>query len=530
MQTEQRLLKQVIAAHREGDLDECVRWVRTLVYAAPLATAPRHLLASLYMLTGEHRLALLHYRRLLSPAIENGEVFRSIALQKQIDDLLPARSLDSARWVSMRTRLRAHGVPPLPGSASSVGRPWLEAQFLGLSRAWFERVVTEGRTEVVGVGVAPEVVGVATVWEVVAGRLPWSYTLPDGRENPRAEAAEGDAIHIPSPIVEQLRVSFFPDLPVELLRFDAAMAAELRHELALRRGQGAAGEARPAHQLGPAHAAWTTRVQELAGARPKPTEETGPKVLGLPSPGVAPPSEPSDSTGDWLESGQIALPDGPEATDGDRAPAPPAADDTSTNRRSPVEPSPEPTLAAAPPERRVSARARRRRKRRASALGPVAEANAGSVEPRAKGRFAGSIPAPEPAAPGSERRRHPRVAVSFETRVALLRLRGSRVPPLRGELIDLSSSGLGLRVDRRGLGAAGGALAQAVVAVELDVPGPGGPLQVAGQVRRIEVDEARDEARIGIEFLLMTEPDRRRVSATIAGVALANRDPAPPTA
>src|SRR2546428_51407 len=151
MQTEQRLLQQVIDAHRGGDLDECVRWVRTLVYAAPLATAPRHLLASLYSLTGAHRLALLHYRRLLPPA------------------------------------------------------------------------------------------------------------LAKGRENSRAGAAEGDGIDIPSPIVEQLRVSFFPDLPVELLRFDPALAAELRDELvAGRRGQApSVAPPRSTAKLGPAHVAWT---------------------------------------------------------------------------------------------------------------------------------------------------------------------------------------------------------------------------------------------------------------------------------
>jgi tRNA A-37 threonylcarbamoyl transferase component Bud32 len=54
------VLERVLAAYRERDLDECIRSVRTLVEAAPLATAPRQLLASLYVETHQSRLALVH--------------------------------------------------------------------------------------------------------------------------------------------------------------------------------------------------------------------------------------------------------------------------------------------------------------------------------------------------------------------------------------------------------------------------------------------------------------------------------------
>ena len=54
------------------------------------------------------------------------------------------------------------------------------------------------------------------------------------------------------------------------------------------------------------------------------------------------------------------------------------------------------------------------------------------------------------------------------------------------------------------------------MAVELDLPGAAGPLRVAGQVRWLEVDDDGGEARIGIEFVLMTEPDRRRIAGTLA--------------
>ena len=87
------LLERVLDAYRNGDLEECIRRVRTLVEAAPMATAPRQLLASVYAQAGNQRLALAHYRKLLPAAISRGEVFVALAIQKQIDSLEPPESL-----------------------------------------------------------------------------------------------------------------------------------------------------------------------------------------------------------------------------------------------------------------------------------------------------------------------------------------------------------------------------------------------------------------------------------------------------
>jgi hypothetical protein len=141
--------------------------------------------------------------------------------------------------------------------------------------------------------------------------------------------------------------------------------------------------------------------------------------------------------------------------------------------------------------------------------------------PAAPDPFAGAIGERENQV---ERRRHPRVSVSLASRLALLRLSGSRVTPVEGRLGDLSTSGFNIRFANAELGPSRGALADAVVAVDLDLPGPQGALRVAAQVRWLEVDEQHDEARLGIEFVLLTEPDRRRIAGTLARAALAARD------
>ena len=105
--------------------------------------------------------------------------------------------------------------------------------------------------------------------------------------------------------------------------------------------------------------------------------------------------------------------------------------------------------------------------------------------------------------------------------MALLGLTESPLAPIRGMLTDLSTSGLRVRFATQELGASRGALADAVVAVDVELPGLAGAMRLAAQVRWLEVDEQAAEARIGIEFVLLTEPDRRRIAGALARAALA---------
>jgi hypothetical protein len=111
--------------------------------------------------------------------------------------------------------------------------------------------------------------------------------------------------------------------------------------------------------------------------------------------------------------------------------------------------------------------------------------------------------------------------VSLESRLALLRLTGTRVSPVHGQLSDLSTSGFSIRFTHDEIGTSHAALADAVVAVDLDLPGPNGALRLAAQVRWIVPEAAPGGFRMGIEFVLLTEPDRRRIAGTLARAALA---------
>ena len=557
-----RVLEQVLDAYREGDLDECIRLVRTLVEEAPQATAPRQLLASLFATTSNGRQALAHYRRLLPQAVARGEVIRSIAFQKQIDVYEPPESLAPGRWPSLQKQLREKGLPFITEAPGGVERPWTESQLLALPRAWFERIAAETRFEIIGLEPRALDAEAGTVWEVLAGCMRWSYALSDGRASVESLAAEGDAVHVDPGLARTARVSLVPELPVEALRFDAGLARDLRLALTAGlhvTGTGASGVTQEARALLPIR---PRRREDFDDVPAAPLPNAGVEPLRLPPPSEEPESAPVGGDGaGWVEFGvrslseppseELVIPErdriidlpppseetaaaaaetpddaptvAPSEGDGDLAPpepvtAPPAgiptADDVVPFATSDV---PEP--GAGPPAEVPTA----------EEAVPLWASDA--PEPVDPFETLMASNAPEPfsapigeADPSVERRRHPRVMASLATRVALLRLSGTSVSAVEGQLSDLSTSGFSIRFANQALGASRAALADAVVAVDMDLPGPGGALRVAAQVRWLDEDGTSDEVRLGIEFVLLTEPDRRRIAGTLARAALSARE------
>lgn len=540
MASKPRLLELVLDAYREGDLDECIRLVRTLVEAAPQATAPRQLLASLFASNGNGRQALIHYRRLLPQAVAQGEVIRAIGFQKQIDVHEHSDALPAGRWLELQKQLRERGLPFFPEAPGGSGRPWEEVQLLALPRAWFERIAAETRYEILGLEPRSMEAEAGTVWEVLAGRLRWSFALPDGRASAVALAAEGDAVHIDPGLARTAHVSFAPELPVEALRFDAALARDLR--LALKAGlhvpvaavPGVTQESRIPLPAPP------RRHEDLDEPVRTPVAGSGIEPLKLPPPEPAVPTPVGESrdAGDWVEFGVVSLSDkaGPGAADhgpgGDGATPgdglavyPPAVPQIPDRERiidlppigHEVSPDVRPP-AAEPPAAEPPMMAEAEPAARADAT-PVDDAEE-LISTPGSDSFGAAAGEQELLA---ERRRHPRVSVSLESRMALLRLTGTRVAPVQGQLGDLSTSGFSIRFTNDELGASHAALADAVVAVDLDLPGPHGALRLAAQVRWLEVGTVPGETRMGIEFVLITEPDRRRIAGTLAKAALAAR-------
>ena len=563
MPSKPRLLELVLDAYREGDLHECIRLVRTLVEAAPQATAPRQLLAALFATTGNARQALAHYRRLLPQAVSRGEVIRAIAFQKQIDVYDDHEELAPGRWLDLQRQLRERGMPFVSEATGRVGRPWDETQLVGLPRAWFERIAAETRFEIVGLEYRAVDVEAGTVWEVLSGRMRWSFALPDGRASAEALAAEGDAVHVDPELARTARVTLVPELPVEVLRFDAGLARDLK--LALRAGLHVPGPtlAGITHEARVMFPNRTPRHEDLDEPVRAPAAGSGMEPLKLPLPEPSETTDAPPAPGDadeWADYGVLSLSDsGPSrdgdapSVDGERSAEPvvpveashaerpePAREPAATPADSePVLPRAIPGTPEVPPAREpgiyemppldTSPEAIAEEKSSEPLASEAGRSEAPGADDRdleewppdmAEGLQTTAVPSRDQE-PHLERRRHPRVTVSLESRLALLRLSGSRVNPAQGQLGDLSTSGFSIRFANEELGASQAALADAVVAVDIDLPGPNGALRLAAQVRWLDSESDAGETRLGIEFVLLTEPDRRRIAGTLAKAALA---------
>lgn len=126
----------------------------------------------------------------------------------------------------------------------------------------------------------------------------------------------------------------------------------------------------------------------------------------------------------------------------------------------------------------------------------------------------GAAPAGDPA----DRREQMRIAVDYGSRIALLGLPGIQLEPITGRLIDLSQSGFGMRLAKDELRQSIAALGNAVIAIDLELPGQHAELRLAGRVRWIHFGEGDDSLRLGVEFVLLTEPDRALIAETLQRV------------
>jgi hypothetical protein len=128
-----------------------------------------------------------------------------------------------------------------------------------------------------------------------------------------------------------------------------------------------------------------------------------------------------------------------------------------------------------------------------------------------------------------ERRRDTRVSLSFETRVAMLGLAGSRVAPFAGRLVNLSPSGLGLAFPRAELIPVRDTLDGALLAVEIQLPDGEPPLRLTSRVRWVQLaandagTPAEEEGVMGLEFILVGARDHVRIQAALIAAARAGQ-------
>lgn len=390
--------------YRNGEWLECLEILRPLVEANPDDLGSRMLYGALCLTTEQGARALVQFEKLLPLAVGQGDLFRALGAQKQMDRLRPEAALHEKRYVAIHQWFRAVRVR---GARAAGGVEFTPAALLALPPPGFHRVAEEAAIEDLGLE-SREVEGSADVVRVVLyGRVRWSVT-PEGEGSLlEVTAEEGDAIAIAPGVRGRLRLA--PELPAACLRFDLGLLREEREKAGPSRGRGA------------------TTSRNAPGGRE---------------------SDPAHA----------------EGTSGPRRPVP--------------DPLLEPTVAVAAP---------------------------------------------------FERRRDTRVSLSFETRVAMLGLAGSRVAPFAGRLVSLSPSGLGLAFPRAELIPVRDTLEGSLLTVEIQLADGEPPLRLTSRVRWVQLaahdaGAAGDETgALGLEFILVGARDHVRIQAALIAAARAGQ-------
>src|SRR5262245_5604077 len=220
---------------------------------------------------GNRRAALLHYRKLLPQAVAHGATLRAIFAQRRIDELSETAPPD--RWTALQRDLRLRGLA-LAAAAGSAGQPWSERLLLALPGTWFERFATEALVELPGLDARTIEADADTVWEVLAGRIRWSFALADGRASAEILAAEGDAVRVDPDLTRRAAVTMIPEMPVECLRFEPALVAGVRRVLAALRspGGGASGLTPESRALLPSRPLRPEDIDRAPSAPPVPAQ------------------------------------------------------------------------------------------------------------------------------------------------------------------------------------------------------------------------------------------------------------------
>jgi len=270
--------QRLIEPYRAGDWDECIRRARRAVDAEPFEPTPRQLLARLYARVDHPRLALLHYEKLMPIAVGRGDLFRALAIQRQIDALLspgaaaPGRYAAMQRWFRMVGR--SLGIPSDPASAPG----FTPSMLLALSPETFEAMAAEMGVEELDLAPLETNADGGSVWAVVMGRVRWSLDAA-GSGTP-ALVEEGANVRIDDGVVRGL-LRLVPEVPSECLRFDASLVARLSEP-----------PAAPAPALAESARAIEAETRPISEEEPRRTAEDEPRRATEMEPRRAPEDEP----------------------------------------------------------------------------------------------------------------------------------------------------------------------------------------------------------------------------------------------
>jgi len=488
--------ERMLPALRGSDPDEVTRQLRHQLQAEPFRITARHWLAEIHRRDGNVALAIGQYDRLLPLAVGAGDVFRTLAIQKRLDELDERPGVED-RFRAIHRWFRLLGIGHLVEAPSTSGAGLSARSLIHLPGDAFVHAASHATIEsFMGEARQLELEG-AEQFVVLWGEIVWDVRLLDGRRRREQRAVEGDLLRVDPEFASRGRMRVRPDTPAECLRFGGRLLAQLTSVDPGIVGVspfGAADLVREERVMLPTK----PRTNDDMDRRPQVPERrapAGPPRLdldGRPAPVTAGADDDIES---WVGYGSLTL--DPRPIDLSPAFEAPAAGDI-------------PML-----DLDAAGRTPRRGRPMVEAPGSL-ELGDGMVVPVARDPFA--APAGDIGTP-IERRGGDRAACEIGGRVRLMGIAGAPHAAMDCRVFDLSPGGVGVVFAREDIARAIAILEGEILRVELDLP-QGSPLSVAARMRWVDLDEPT-LVRAGLQFVMLAPGDETLIQR-VAGVPAAS--------
>ena len=280
----------LVGPYRSGDWLQCIEILRPVVEQYPDDLDTRLLFGALCVASEQGARALMQFEKIMPLAVGQGDLFRALAAQKQLDRLRPAAVAHDKRFIAVHHWFRSI---PTRRSVQAEGADLTPAMLLALPPDGFHRLAEEAVIEDLGLE-ARDVEGeLDSVRVVFYGRVRWSV-VPEGEPSMLELVADDlDTMALAPGVPPSTRLRMIPELPSACLKFDLAL---LREEAAK------AGPPKPVLPGNATHArgaAPETGVAPAPHARsappsgPGPTSHAGPpRGAGHAAPGAGHPVNP----------------------------------------------------------------------------------------------------------------------------------------------------------------------------------------------------------------------------------------------
>lgn len=285
----------LVEPYRKGEWLACLEILRPLVDRNPDDLGTRLLFASLCLVTDQEARALVQLEKLLPLAVGQGDLYRALAAQKQLDRIRGAGATHDRRFLAIH---QWYGAIPGRRSSRADHAGIAPATLLALSPEAFHRVAEESVIEDLGLEARELSEGRGAARVVLYGRVRWSIVPEAGHATSEMTADEMDTIALAAEN-EGARLALAPELPSACLRFDRALIEQERAKAAAADASGsrAGSAAGPLRESDPGPKTWAeVRSWGVPGDEPGPAAGSPANAAGGAEPGTSNPQSPTPRT------------------------------------------------------------------------------------------------------------------------------------------------------------------------------------------------------------------------------------------